>query len=179
MSRTKGSKNKPKEVVPVFAEEKGNPDFNITDVEPTEVLTAQGAMTEEDYELDRELERMAQDTPPVAIFDDVEPPAVTHEKIMYSLLSGEIDCQPAATLRDLDEQVLMAKEHECDSIEATDIIVKHFCRKEFPPKAGFFFYKDIRVFQAGRVEEAIGLDKRTTREFDVKGPISARGARSV
>lgn len=174
MSRPKGSKNK-SSAKPVFANEKGNPDFNIAEVEPTDVLNAESSMTEEDFALDRELERIAMDTPPIAI--ESGPPESTKEKVIYNLLSEEIDIEPANTLRDLEEQVLLANSHECDSIEATDIIIKHFCRKDFPPQAGFFFYRGIRVFQAGRVSEAIGNDKRTTREFDVKGPISARGAR--
>lgn len=175
MSRPKGSRNKR---TPAFAEAKGNPAFNINDAEPTDVLRAEGAMTEEDAALDRELERMAMDTPPVAI--EQGPPDATREKIMYTLLSEELDdIKPANTLRDLDEQVFLAKNNDCDSIEATDIIIKHFCRKDFPPKSGFIMYKDIRVFQAGRVAEAIGLDKRTTSIFDVKGPISARGSKSI
>lgn len=181
MGRPKGSVNKKKEIAapvpgPVFIEEKGNPAFNLTDIEPSNTINAQSTITDEDFEIERRLEQARLDTPPIQDIDR-EPPPVTREKIIYTLLSEQIDVKPANTLRDLEEQVLLAKEHECDSIVATDVIVKHFCRKEFPPKCGFFFFRDIRVFQDGRVEEAIGLDKRTTRDFDVKGPISARSAR--
>ncbi len=157
MSRPKGSKNKTKL-------DKGNPKFNLNDAEPVvDWQDAAAAITEEDRALDRELEMMARTEAP-SISDTVEPEPLKKNKEHYILLSEVIDdYKPATTLMELDEQVQTAKLNECDSVEASETIVKYFTKAGYQEtkKVGYFWYKDIRVYIAGIFEQSKVRDAET------------------
>ena len=170
MGRPKGAKNKPK---PDELEEKGNPDFNINGVTPTEVLTQPVTdYTAEDRALDYELERMAKEEP----LPDIEPahPEPKPEKLDYRLLSDFVEnYKPASTINELMFQVDQAKQIGCDSIEGTPALIRHYCRKVYPSDVGYFIFHDIKVYIPGYFEESVKRDKRTIYDLDPKGPIAA------
>jgi hypothetical protein len=145
----------------------GNPDFNLTGVTPSNTLgdVAVGAITDEDMALDRELDRMANEMPPPDI--DPEPQGVgmaKRETEEYTLLSELMDVKPASTVNELLEQVHLAKESGADSVEATPALVRHYCRRQYPDKVGYFLFHDIKVYIEGFFEQSIKRDKETVEE---------------
>lgn len=145
----------------------GNPEFNIANVKPTNVLTtAPAAITEEDLELDRMLERVAAEEPPIPTIDPDEVQAVKKEPDRRELLSDVMDVQPASTVNELMDQVHLAKEMGCDSVEATPAMVRHYCRRQYPDKVGFFMFHDIKVYIAGFFEEAKKRSELTIEDIN-------------
>lgn len=135
--------------------EKGNPDFNIANVEPS---TALSAVTPEDLAFEMELQRAHQDEQPMPQIDDHDPVVqLKQDRLHTEMLKEQMIVEPATSIRELDDQVHAAKELGCDSVEATKALVKSFCRKDFDvvEKVGFFLYHDIKVFIQGRHEEAV------------------------
>lgn len=175
MSRTKGAKNriKPHEPVlePMIEPTAGNPEFNLTGVVPTDAMAA-NIITDEDRALDRELDRLANDVPPMpADFDPGPAINIKAEKFDGVLLSEHADVSPATTVNELLDQVHLAKENGCDSIEATPALVRHYCRKAYPSDVGYFIFHDIKVYIEGFFAEANKRDRRTTFDLDGKMPI--------
>lgn len=113
--------------------------------------------------LDRELERMANETAPVPIEPDPVP-AMQKTVEQRELLSEVMDVQPASTVNELMEQVHLAKESGCDSIEATPTLVRHYCRKKYPSDVGYFVFHDIKVYIAGFFDQANKRDKETVEQ---------------
>lgn len=139
--------------------EGGNPLFNIADVEPTEVLSA---VTREDLELEMALQRSHEDEIIGTISDNGPVVEVKPEKFIRELLSDVLtDTEPAATITELNNQVHLAKEMDCDSIEATPALVRSFNRKHYPDDVGYFIYHDIKVYIAGFHAVASKRDKET------------------
>lgn len=164
MGRPKGSKNKSKQDVII---ERGNPEFNLNSAEPSNTIgqeVASAAYTDEDAELDRELEKMAREQEPqVAI--DPEPQPMRKLKENYELLRDHVeDYKPASTVNELEDQVHLAKEYGCDSIEATPKLVRHYNRKDYPEKVGYFIFRNIKVYIDGHFAEAMKRDKITMEE---------------
>lgn len=145
MTRPKGSKNKPKE--PVVEMPSGNPTFNLNDTD-----VAMSAVTAEDLAFERELERMALEQPPIEAG-----PAITFKKEIEhrELLSEHVeDYSPASTVNELENQVHMAKELGCDSIEGTPALIKTYCRSHYPDDVGYFIFKNVKVYIAGFFEQS-------------------------
>ncbi len=177
MARTKGAKNRPRITEPMIdqvnmPEAAGNPLFNVADVEPTDVLSAASVMTDEDRAIDRELERMATEVPPMPVIDNGPEITVKPEKIVRELLSAHEDVSPAATVNELLDQVHRAKEAGCDSVEATPALVRHYCRKVYPSDVGYFVFHDIKVYIEGFFAEASKRDRRTLFDVESKLPLS-------
>lgn len=154
MGRPKGSKNaKPQAVVSAGA---------------PAIQDAANIVTDEDMELDREIDRIANENPP----PDIEQGPVMQlkkEKVVRDLLSEHVDdYKPASTVNELLEQVHLAKEMMCDSIEATPQMIKHFCRKHYPDDVGYFIYHDIKVYIPGFFEQSQKKDQRTTLDIEMK-----------
>lgn len=145
MARPKGAKNKSK--APVV--EGGNPLFNLSDAKPVDPNwkdIAPTAITEEDLALERELERMALESPIPDIDPDIAKP-LTKEKVSLEHLRDQVDGEyrAAKTLNELDQQVSVAKRLGCDSIDAAPEIIRYYCGKDYSESHGFFMYKDIKV----------------------------------
>lgn len=105
---------------------------------------------------------MAMDEPPMPTLD--YEPIVELKKIrdQGELLSEHpdvIDPGPASTINELNDQVHMAKEMGCDSIEATEKIVRYFCKSHYPDDVGYFIYHNIKVYIAGHFGAASKRDK--------------------
>ncbi len=150
MSRTKGSKNKLKI-------DAGNPDFNLNEVEPTDVLaTAPSAPLPEDYELERTLADLGRQNPMPDISDPDPPGAIVRKEADRREMLGDavIDYTPASTKTELDEQIHLAKCEGCDSIEATLVLAKQICRDKLLEQVGYFLYHDIKVYIAGSFAQA-------------------------
>lgn len=161
MARTKGAKNKPKEAPAITG---GNPDFNLTGVEPSETIgrdVAPGAVMPEDLELERSLQSMVSDVPPI---DDPEPigSVVKKEIEKREMLGDHVDdYKPASTLEELREQVFLAKSEGCDSLEITPDLAKKICRDPSLEKVGYFIYHDIKAYLVGHFEKAKARDNVT------------------
>lgn len=182
MGRTKGSKNRPKEIDPFKPHPppdgiKGNPEFNLNNAEPVEVdwthpidtskVQAQATVTDEDRALDRELERLANENPPPAI--DPEPPnieAKPEKKIDYHLEDEIDDYKPASTINEIMSQVVEATSLGCDSITATLRLAKYYVKDGSLERVGYFMFKNMKVYVEGFREMAMKKDKRTL--FDME-----------
>lgn len=160
MSRPKGSKNK---IV-----EGGNPAFNIKDakpVDPSWKTAAPAAITAEDLALEARLQSM--EVVPLPIADDPEPIGMTVKKIADNpnMLSEVMeDYRPASTEDELRNQVHMAKQEGCDSIEATVPLAKRFCRDPQLEKVGYFIYHNIKVYLEGFTSQSIARDNQTIEQ---------------
>lgn len=166
MGRPKGSKNKPKEITPVT--EPGNSMFNLKDAKPVTTdwqhAPAMSAVTDEDLALERELEKLAQNTEPEISDPDTAPQMVKGPE-PYTMLSEFVDdYKPAKTLHELDDQVFQAKQCGADSIEATKEIVWYFTKKKDPNNTGYFMFKDIRVYIAGIFQQSKKRDLETVEQ---------------
>ncbi len=136
---------------------KGNPSFNINTVVPSQTIGVQAAVpvyTEEDMALDRELERMARETEPALPIDADVSVKVVKDKDRAELLSDVIDVGPASTVNEMMDQVHQAKAHGCDSIYATDAMIRHYLRSSVPTEVGYFMFHNIKVYIAGYFEQA-------------------------
>lgn len=152
MARTKKAKTP--------ADEKGNAAFNLNDAEPVGDWQAPAAITDEDRELDRELERMAKTEEPVV--SDLGPQPMRKINEPYTLLREVFDeYQPAKTINELDDQIFEAKVNGCDSVEATSKLVRYFIKDGSAEKVGYFWYKDVRVYVEGFFEKSSAKDKET------------------
>lgn len=165
MSRKKGSKLVNGKVVSPI-EEKGNPTFNLNEVEPTQELSAAAGMTAEDMEFERSIQTIAPELPPIS---DPEPLGAiakpTIEKL--ELLRDEVeDYKPATTDEELRTQVHLAKQYGCDSIEATLPLAKRFCRDPKLEEVGYFIYYNVKVYIEGRFELVSKREKRNVYQVN-------------
>lgn len=157
MARPKGAKNKIKI-------EQGNPDFNLSGVEPTDVLAvAPSAPMPEDYELERTLAELGRQHSIPDISDPDPAGAVVKREIERREMLGDSvsDYKPAATFEELRNQVHFAKSEGCDSIEATRALAKQVCRDKLLEQVGYFMYHDIKVYLEGAFEQAKKRDNQT------------------
>ncbi len=160
MSRTKGSKNKPKI-------EGGNPAFNISNVKPTNVLSEpipSAAILPEDMELERSLQAMVQELP---VLSDDDPTAGVVRKVKEKLeMLGDVvdDYRPADSHQELQEQAALAVAEGCDSIEATLKACRMVCRDPQLESVGYFTYHGIKVYLAGAIEKAKSRDRLTIEQ---------------
>jgi len=193
MARTKGSKNKPKVIDDIpentgaFFDERtiaANPMFNLNSVEPSQTIgqeIASSAILPEDLELERSLQAMITDIP------DIEPDpigaVVVKERPKREMLGEVVEgYKPATTFDEMREQIHMAKQEGCDSIEATKTLAVKVCRDPLMPKVGYFWYHDIKVYIEGSFAEAKKRDSQTieqrtfghTRESDRAKEIRAK-----
>ena len=133
---------------------------------------ALAAVTAEDLEFERKLQSMEVTGP------DIEPGPRTElkkEKAYPLLLSEHVeDYEPAKTHAELIEQVHLAKQYGCDSIEADPKIIRQLTLKSgYPDDVGFFFFQDVRVWIPGFYETHAGNDKLTfEQKIFGKSPIS-------
>jgi hypothetical protein len=169
MSRQKGSKNKPK-ISP--AEEKGNPDFNLNEVEPSQTIgldIAPGAITSEDYDLDRAIDMIAQSQGNIQAVSDPEPigMSLSQDKAMRGEMLSDVilDYKPASTDEELRTQIHLAKVEGCDSIEATLAMAKRYCKDPKLESVGYFIYYNIKVYIAGSFKQ---VKKRDSLTIDQK-----------
>lgn len=125
--------------------------------------TALPTITDEDIELDRQLERMAKQQP----IDDGPIVTIIHEKKKRDILRNYTEnYKPASSILELDDQVFQAQGHDIDSTEATEAVIKYFCKASFPEvqKVGYFIYKNIRVYIEGYFEQNKDADKMTMEQ---------------
>lgn len=163
MGRPKGSKNKG-----AAPTDKGDPRFNINEVTPSSTIgkgdLAAAAITDEDLALDRELEMMSRNTEPDV--SDVDPGVSIKKEVQdYTHLAEVIDdYKPAMTLQELEDQVTLAKHHECDSIYASPKVIRYYTKKDYPDKVGYFIFKDIKVYIEGFFEQSKKRDSQTMEQ---------------
>ncbi len=174
MSRTKGSKNKPKhDFLSLSNNNAGNPAFNLKDAIPVgavakvkdgpwldkDAAIATGAILPEDMELERSLQAMTNDLP---ILDDDDPTVgVVKKTIEKREMLGDVvaDYKPAATHAELQEQTAMAVAEGCDSIELTVALAKKICRDPQLEEVGYFMYRGIKAYLVGAFERVVARDR--------------------
>jgi hypothetical protein len=156
----------------------GNPDFKLTPEMETAAMDNFFAETEqqsapparqietygaEDMELDRKLEQMAKRAP----VEESNIQVVVPEKKTRDVLRNYTEnYKPASSIMELDDQCFQAQSHDIDSTEATEAVVKHFCKSSFSEvkKVGYFIYKNIRVYIDGHFEQNKDADKLTMEQ---------------
>lgn len=75
------------------------------------------------------------------------------------------DYFPATNYYELEQQVEMAKDSGCDTIELSEEFFKKHFRKHYEAAksgAGYIFYKDVKAHIEGMVEHAKHVNSRTT-----------------
>lgn len=125
---------------------------------------ALAAITDEDLAFERSLQAMNFEEPNI----EADPtPTLRHVREHSELLSDHMEgLRPASTVAELMDQVHLAKQAECDSIEATPAVIKYYCRKDFDAvaKVGYFMFHDIKVHMVGEFERASMADKQTVQQ---------------
>lgn len=150
-------------VIPESATASGNPAFNLKDAEPV----AMGAVTLEDLHLEAELQRQHRDEAPTIPIEADPTPRASRGHSESRLLSDEVEhVRPAKTIGELQEQVTWAAQYDCDSVEATEALVKSVARRgwEETRVVGYITYAGIKVFIEGRFFEADKRDKETAEQ---------------
>lgn len=112
---------------------------------------ASSAITAEDLEFERQLQAAEADMPGIEQGPNT---VLRKEKVYPKLLSEHIDdYEPAKTHMDLIEQVHMAKQLGCDSVEATPQVIRQLTLKSgYPDKEGYLWFSDVRVWIPGAYE---------------------------
>lgn len=168
MSRTKGSKNKPRnhQFTSISNSNSGNPAFNIAQVEPSQTLgekIAPGAVLPEDMELERTLQSISAPLPDI----DSDPTigavrkAIDHKEMLGDVVT---DYKPASTMEELREQAHMAIVEGCDSIEITRELAKRVCRDPQLETVGYFHYHNVKAYIVGQKDDAKKRDSLTIEQ---------------
>lgn len=173
-------------VIPKPLMEMGNPDFNLqapevlahmekvrmkeaelgqARIDQVRAENAFSAITEEDLALDMELDRMAMEEPIPDMEPSLEKP-LTKEKVSMDHLREHLaeEYSPARTLNELEQQVMIAKRLGCDSVDAEDKIIYHYCGANYKRSLGFFMYKDIKVHFTKEYESTKARLKQTIEQ---------------
>lgn len=125
--------------------------------------------TPEDLALDRELDRIAKESPSV---DDAGPAPlrVLKEGELLTLADVVEGYTPAKTIEQLDMHVHEAKAHGAESTEADDSVFKRL----LGPHAldASFIYKNLRVYRAGVRESVMASEK-----MDIESKVFGKSAK--
>ncbi len=125
---------------------------------------ALASITDEDIAFERSLQAMDFQEPNV----EADPtPMLRHVREHSELLSDHMEgLRPASTVAELMDQVHLAKQADCDSVEATPAVIRYYCRKDFDAvaKVGYFMFHDIKVHLAGEFARASTDDKQTIQQ---------------
>lgn len=167
MARIKGSRIINGKVVNPVAE-KGNPLFNLTEVEPSQTIgqdIAPGAIMPEDLELDRQLEAMSH-RPEMAIEREPAITAVTLERNQRGEMLSEVmaDYKPADSDESFRVQIDLALVEKCNSIEATLQTAKRYCKDPRLEEVGYFIYHNVKVYIVGSRDMAQRRDAMTIEQ---------------
>ena len=123
---------------------------------------AVAAITDEDLALDRELDRIAKETPP-AFEDKGENKVKVIKEARKNPLSDFIDdYRPAGTLIELDSQVFDARARGAESIEATPEMIRHLVGPNY--EGSYIDYKGMRVYVAGERDNALANERMSMEE---------------
>lgn len=185
MTRPKGSKNKLKQPdIPAHAKAKGNPEFNITNVEPVEwgedeartinasianaknsrpdPAIAVGAITQEDTDLELMLNKLDREEPIPDIGPDLHKPLTQMKQDQDHLREHVDNYKPASTINELEEQIHIAKSVGCNSIDADKNLIWRFSRGK--DNGMFINVKDIRVNYPGKYADSKSSDRLTIEQ---------------
>lgn len=169
MTRPKGSKNKVK--VPDHALAKGNTEFKAEELS-THEMVAPGAITPEDMDLERHLERLDRENPIPDIDPDLSRPLTVDKAPQDHLREHVENYRPASTINELEEQIHVAKSLHCNSIDATPQLIKRFSHGK--DNGMFINVKDLRVnypdmYAAGKHADKITQEQKLFSASKVKG----------
>lgn len=130
---------------------------------------ASAAITDEDLELDREIERLAREQVTVDLrMPTSEPlrdePGVTATVVSESTFLGDHaeNYKPADNHVSLEQQVFECKSMSLDSIEAADPVFKAIFGKV--PLECYAMYKNIKMYRIGMVKEGEARDRVTVEQ---------------
>jgi len=114
-------------------------------------VQAASAVTAEDLEFERQLQAATASEPGIEAGPNTQ---LRKEKIYPKLLAEHVDDYvPAQTHTDLLEQVHMAKQLGCDSVEADPRIIRQLTLKSgYPDDVGFLWFQDVMVWIPGFYE---------------------------
>lgn len=108
--------------------------------------------------LDREIERMARETPPEfseGSSENVLTPVRDDRELLSEYVEG---IKPASTIQEMEAQVHQAKLLGADSIEVTKEMYQFYCGPNTGSNpswdAKYFHFKNVKAYLAGSVEEA-------------------------
>lgn len=126
-------------------------------VQPNVLDVAVGAITEEDLALDRELERLANETPPEFSEGSSENVLKVLKDDKECLSDFVEDYKPAATVAELESQMHQAMSVGADSVEVTPQIFQLYCGPDTGKNpnwsAKFFHYKNVKAYLQGKTAE--------------------------
>lgn len=124
---------------------------------------ALSAITDEDTAIDRELERIARETPPViteGAGENIVKNVIEKPELLSDLIEGY---KPAATVAELENQMFQVKTMGAQATEATEDVIRFYCGKDY--KEPYFMFKGIAVYRSGTFDstkkaEAIPMEAK-------------------
>jgi hypothetical protein len=120
---------------------------------------AASVVTDEDLALERELERMAENTPP-EISEGFSENRISVARDDNEMLAHHVSgVKPAATIAQLRDQVFHAKQTGCNSIEATPELIRYYTKPNYPTDdAPYFSFDGIKVWRPDMFEKHKQMD---------------------
>lgn len=151
------------------APEKGNPAFRLTpDAEKQALDDFEknfATITDEDIQLEETLQAQVKQAP---LSDNAPALEVRKTKDNVNHLKDISDTYtPANSHADLLEQVHLAKENGCDSIDGTPSLVRATFRRDYEhieKHVGYGIFHDVRVYIDGYFDKNKDADKMTMSE---------------
>ena len=127
-----------------------------------------GAITDEDLALDRELDLLAKEQPPEfsdGVNENVLKKLPDNKDLLREYMDNYV---PANSIFELEQQMFQAQELGADSVEVTPQLFRHFCGQDTGKnpnyEVGYFHYKSIKAYLAGKHEVASKRDGLTMEE---------------
>lgn len=118
---------------------------------------AQSAITPEMLKFEQDLQRLHVEQ----VIPKVEEIKLEKEENTSIFLGDYVeDYKPAKTIVELDNQAFTAQQMGATAIEASEEIVKHYTKPNYPPERGYFIYKNVKVFIPGRLDGYIDRDRQ-------------------
>lgn len=157
--------------VPAHALEKGNPDWNLKGVTPTDVLTAPSAVTAEDLAFESELQRMSGEEIIPDIDQEYIAPLTKEKRDGNHLRDHMENYRPAQSINELDTQVAVAKPLGAE-IDVTPQVMKHIFGPKYNLSSGM--YRDVQLnlpetFEANVAKSKVSLEQHLFGNSKVKG----------
>ena len=82
------------------------------------------------------------------------------------MLAEGQEYKPAATLMDLENQIVLCAQFEVEMLEATEAVLKYFAKRNWEKikETGYLVYRGIKVVIDGRVDEILAAEEETIED---------------
>ena len=150
------------EPIPEAAYDRAEPKLDFSKIEDQRFARrdheiAQAAITPEMLKFEQDLQRLHVES----VVPKSEEMKLEKEQSESFFLGDFVEeYAPAKTIVELDNQAFTAQQMGATAIEASEEIIKHYTKPNYPPPEGYFIYKNVKVFIPGRLGEYVDTDKQ-------------------